>query len=64
MTTATTRCASCGTSRRVAELHVYLRAPGTVVRCSNCDNILMVFVEIRDVTCVDLHGLAALEPAA
>jgi len=25
-----------------------------------CDNVLMVFVEVRGVTCVDLHGLAQL----
>ena len=35
-------------------------APGTVVRCRSCDNVLMVFVKIHDRTCVDLLGLAAL----
>jgi hypothetical protein len=25
-----------------------------------CDNVLMVFVEVRGVTCVDLQGLASL----
>ncbi len=37
---------------------VYLQAPGTVVRCPVCGNIMMVFVRRRDVTCVDLTGLA------
>jgi hypothetical protein len=63
MTTATGRCANCGEPRWVGELRVYLRGPGTVVRCPRCDNILIVLVEAHGVTCVDLRGLAALQPA-
>ena len=63
MTTATGVCASCGARAPVAELEVYLRAPGTVVRCRSCRGILMVLVDVRGVACVDLRGLAALEPA-
>jgi hypothetical protein len=63
MTTATGVCASCGRSSYVAELKVYLRAPGTIARCGPCGNVAMVFVEIRGVTCVDMRGLAALEPS-
>ena len=37
---------------------MYLQAPGTVVRCPVCGNIMMVFVRRHDVTCVDLTGLA------
>jgi hypothetical protein len=58
MTTATGTCATCGSASIVAELVVYLQAPGTVVRCPVCGNIMMVFVRRREVTCVDLHGLA------
>lgn len=60
MTTVTGRCGSCGTASLVAELAVYLRAPGTVVRCPTCTAILMVFVSIHGRTCVDLSGLAEL----
>jgi Family of unknown function (DUF6510) len=60
MTTATGTCGVCGTVGLVAELAVYRTELGTVVRCRVCDNVLMVFVEIRGVTCVDLHGLAQL----
>jgi hypothetical protein len=63
MTTATGVCAGCGASARVAELEVYLRAPGTVVRCRSCSGVLMVLVTVRGITCVDLSGLAGLEPA-
>jgi hypothetical protein len=60
MTDAVSVCGSCGASCQVAELTVYLRAPGTVVRCRSCDSVLMVFVTVHDRICVDLLGLAAL----
>jgi 2-methylaconitate cis-trans-isomerase PrpF len=60
MTAAVGTCASCGTSGPVAELAVYPHGLGTVVRCRHCDNLLMVFVQARGVTCVDLRGLASL----
>jgi len=60
MTTATGRCGSCGKASLVAELTVYLHAPGTVVRCPTCTAILMVFVSAHGTTCVDLSGLAEL----
>jgi len=60
MTTAAGTCAACGAVRAVAELAVYRPALGTVVRCRACDAVLMTFVQIRGVTCVDLLGLASL----
>ncbi len=60
MTTATGICATCGAVSQVAELAVYRPALGTVVRCRTCDSVLMMFVEIRGFTCVDLLGLASL----
>jgi hypothetical protein len=63
MTTVNGVCASCGATRPMAELNVYLRAPGSVVRCASCEEVVMVLVTIRGITCVDLHGLDELEPA-
>jgi Family of unknown function (DUF6510) len=63
MTTATGVCAGCGARRQVAELMVYVRAPGTVARCPACQAVLMVLTEIRGITCVDLRGLELLEAA-
>jgi hypothetical protein len=60
MTAADSTCGNCGASRPVAELVVYQRAPGTVVRCRTCGNVLMVFVKAHDVMCIDLAGLAIL----
>jgi hypothetical protein len=61
MTTATGVCAGCGATALVGEFEVYLRAPGTVARCRHCQNVLMVLVTLRGVTCVDLRGLATLD---
>jgi hypothetical protein len=64
LTTAAGVCAHCGNQAQVAELVVYKRAPGTVVRCPVCTGLLIVLVEVREVTCVDLSGLAALSPSS
>jgi hypothetical protein len=61
MTTAIGTCASCGSSAEVARFVVYSRGPGTVARCAACASVLMVMVTVREVTCVDLRGLAALD---
>lgn len=60
MTTATGTCGNCGTVGQVAEFAVYLAGLGTVVRCRRCQNVLMAFVKVRGITCVDLEGLASL----
>jgi Family of unknown function (DUF6510) len=63
MTTARTVCAGCGAGSQVAELMVYVRAPGTVARCPSCQAAVMVITRIRAVNCVDLRGLSMLEAA-
>ena len=61
MTAAQTLCAACGAAAPVAETVVYLRAPGTVVRCRTCGSVLMVITQIRGMRCVDLSGMTALD---
>lgn len=60
LTAADGVCASCGSRRPLAELAVYVRAPGTVARCRDCAAVVMVLAEVRGVACVDLRGLASL----
>jgi Family of unknown function (DUF6510) len=57
MTTATATYGDCRARSMVAELGVYLRAPGTVARCRHSDSVVMVFVKVRGITCVDVRGL-------
>ena len=47
MTTTSGACANCGTVALIAELAVYSRAPGTVVRCRHCGEVVMVLVSVR-----------------
>ena len=61
MTVAAGVCAHCGNEGPVAEAVVYNRAPGTVMRCPTCISVLMVFVQVRGITCLDLSGLATLD---
>ena len=61
MTTVTGVCASCGARHQLGEQRVYVRGPGTIVRCKSCTSIVLVLVEIRGCTCVDLQGLAELD---
>jgi len=60
MTDAEATCATCGATGPVAETVVYLRGPGTVVRCRTCSGVLMVISQIRGVNCVDVRGLSRL----
>jgi hypothetical protein len=62
MTTAVATCATCGTTAPMAEAVVYLRAPGTVVRCRTCTAVLMVVVQRGAQNCVSLGGVASLVP--
>jgi DNA-directed RNA polymerase subunit RPC12/RpoP len=61
MTVATGVCGTCGRAGEVATLHVYLRAPGAVVRCPQCSSVLMKIVRSDDRTWLDLSGLRTLE---
>jgi hypothetical protein len=61
MTTAETTCASCGAVNVVGRVDVYLNAPGAVVRCPGCEQVLMRIVRGRGRYWVDLRGTRCLE---
>jgi hypothetical protein len=50
MTMARGRCTVCGATGPIAELRVYVRAPGMVARCRSCDTVVFVLVEVRGTT--------------
>ena len=62
MTTAVGTCAHCGASGVIAELRVYLRAPGAVARCPHCDGVTMVLVNVRGSARIDLEGFRLAPP--
>jgi Family of unknown function (DUF6510) len=57
MTAVVVCCRHCGTASAVAELCVYARAPGAVVRCPSCHAVVMVLVTICDECHVHLPAL-------
>lgn len=63
MTTAVGTCAFCGAINAVARLQVYAHAPGTVVRCPACDQVMMRIVRGRGRYWIDLTGVRTLELA-
>ena len=56
MTMAPGTCAHCGAKSLIAELRVYLKAPGTVARCPRCGNVVIVLVGVRDAMRVDFSA--------
>lgn len=63
MTTAVGTCDHCGARNEVGRLMVYIHAPGTVVRCPACEEVLMRIVRGRGRYWVDLRGTRTLELA-
>jgi hypothetical protein len=60
MTIATSVCGSCGATSAVAELHAYVQAPGTVIRCAGCEQVQMCIVRGRDRIWLDVSGIRTL----
>ena len=47
----------------LAESHVFMDAPGAVVRCAGCDSVLLRVVNAPGRTWLDLRGLSYLQLA-
>jgi uncharacterized protein DUF6510 len=60
LTVATSVCGSCGAAEQVARLDVYVDAPGVVVRCCHCEDVLMRIVRGPDRVWIDLGGMSCL----
>jgi hypothetical protein len=61
VTLARTTCARCRDVRPLAELHAYLQAAGTVLRCATCQTIQVRLVRSPDRAWLDLRGVEAVE---
>lgn len=64
MTTAQGTCAHCGATNAVGAVWVYSHAPGTVLRCPACTEILMTIVRAHERLHVDIAGVRRLQFAA
>jgi len=60
VTVAEGQCAHCGATKRFAEAHLYMQAPGVVARCAVCEHVLLRFVKARQRAFLDLRGMTCL----
>ena len=60
MTTASGTCTYCRTTKQIGELRVFNRAPGSVVRCPKCGNVVIVLVTIHAEVRAELSGFRLL----
>ena len=63
MTIAEGRCGHCRNVSMIAELRVYMKAPGAVARCPVCGNVVMVIVDVHGTERVDTSHMEMLSPA-
>ena len=61
VTNAESTCGGCGKVDQVGRVEVYMQAPGAVVRCPACGQVLMRIVRGRDRFWLDLSGMRCLE---
>jgi hypothetical protein len=61
LTTASARCLGCGDVSELARAIVYPDPTGYVVRCAQCEEVLMVVVQEPDSVCIELRGMAWLK---
>ena len=63
MTMAEVRCSHCRSASLMAELRVYMKAPGAVARCAACKEVVMVIVDVRGTQRVDVSNMQMVSPA-
>ena len=62
MTMAEVRCSHCQSTSMMAELRVYMKAPGAVARCPSCDEVVMVIVNVRGIDRFDMAHMEMVSP--
>ena len=61
VTTAGAQCAGCGRTAVLADVRLYVQAPGMVARCPACDEVLYRLVRAPGRAWLDLRGLTYLQ---
>lgn len=60
MTTTPSECAHCGHVAEMGALLAFTQAPGTVLRCPTCENIILRIVETPQAIYLDARGATYL----
>jgi hypothetical protein len=63
MTAAPTECAHCGAEGEVGTLLAFTQAPGIVLRCPSCENIILRITETPNAYYLDARGAVYLRLA-
>ncbi|MGZ4114975.1 MAG: DUF6510 family protein [Actinomycetota bacterium] len=61
MTMARILCAGCGSVEPVGAEHAYVHAPGIVLRCRDCEDVVLVMTRARNTFVMGFPGMARLE---
>jgi len=56
MTASPTECAHCGREGEVGSLLAFTQAPGIVLRCSGCENVVLRIVQTPEAIYLDARG--------
>lgn len=64
MTTAITVCAGCSARGQIAELAAYAHGMGTIIRCPDCDTVLVRIAHASGYFWLDMRGVVSLQIAA
>lgn len=60
MTASPTECANCGNIGKIGTLLAFTQAPGAVLRCSVCENVMLRIVETPEAIFLDARGAVYL----
>ena len=63
MTSAPTECAHCGAEGEVGTLLAFTQAPGIVLRCPACENVVVRITQTPDAFYIDARGAVYLRLA-
>lgn len=61
ITAAVGRCVGCGNANELARALMYDTAPGLVLRCPDCDAVVVRVVRATDRAWLDLRGISYLQ---
>jgi hypothetical protein len=54
-------CAGCGQEGELGALHAFVQAPGIVLRCPACENIILRVVQTPEAFYLDFRGAVYLK---
>ena len=60
MTAAPSECANCGNVAEIGTLLAFTQAPGAVLRCSVCEQVMLRIVQTPDAFYLDARGAVYL----